>query len=198
MQQELVVGAIRCDCSLPLGGAECDAGNVRCKRCGAAESRVLDSRPSQDAIRIRRRRECEGCGFRWSTLEAEEVVPLRVLKKDGRRQPLEREKILRGIERACEKRPIPYETLEAVADGILQGLSGLGEKEIPAAEIGDRVLHALRQLDAVAYVRFMSVYRQFDTVEDFIAELSTLVERDDERRSAACGAGARQVAGGRP
>lgn len=157
---------------------------MRCRRCGHGESKVIDSRPNQEGLQIRRRRECEGCQTRFTTYEAEEAVPLVVVKKDGRREPLDREKLIRGIARACEKRPIPYEAIEGVADRIVTGLmAGRMDRDVPVGEVGDRVLAELRELDPVAYVRFMSVYRDFTSAEDFLRELASLAGTGVEREA---------------
>lgn len=148
---------------------------MRCPRCDDDGSRVVDSRPNPEANRIRRRRECPACSHRWSTLEVVERHPVKVLKKDGRREILDREKLLRGIERACEKRPIPYHQLEATADEIMGALTRDDPREILVADIGEQVLLRLKALDPIAYVRFMSVYRDFRTAQEFLDELGRLV-----------------------
>ncbi|HVV48706.1 MAG TPA: transcriptional regulator NrdR [Polyangia bacterium] len=147
---------------------------MRCPFCAAIEDKVVDTRPSDGDQVIRRRRECIGCGRRFTTYERiDEILPL-VVKKDGRREPFDRAKILSGLKKACSKRPVPVEVLEGAADKIERALE-TGDKEIPSSKIGDAVMDALRDIDEVAYVRFASVYRSFRDVAELMNELQSLV-----------------------
>jgi len=138
---------------------------------------VVDSRLSKDHNVIRRRRECIGCGKRFTTYERiEESLPL-VIKRDGRREPFDRTKIIVGMKKACEKRPISIDTIERAVDRIEQSFQEKGEKEIPSERIGERVMEELHEMDEVAYVRFASVYRQFKDATDFLTEASKLMKR---------------------
>ena len=140
---------------------------MRCPVCRNPSTKVLDSREGRDGTSIRRRRLCNACGHRFTTRERiEETLPT-VVKRGGQKQPFDRKKILRGLELACRKRPISRDQLEAVAAQIEQWSSTRGDREIQAAEIGERIMHHLHELDPVAYVRFVSVYRSFHTVEEF-------------------------------
>ncbi len=156
---------------------------MRCPFCSAVEDKVVDTRPSDNDQVIRRRRECVGCGRRFTTYErVDEILPL-VVKKDDRREPFDRAKILNGLKKACSKRPVPLETLEKTVDKIERDLEESGEKEIPSTRIGDAVMAALREIDDVAYVRFASVYRSFRDVNELITELKSLVaDRGGGRR----------------
>lgn len=147
---------------------------MKCPFCGFHDSKVLDSRSSNEGRAIRRRRECLSCGRRFTTKEFVEETPLMVKKRDGRREVFDREKVRRGIQLACNKRPIPAERIEQVVDRIEGQLRDLYTVEVPAKDIGDRVMAELRQLDEIAYVRFASVYRKFQDVEEFINELRAL------------------------
>ena len=152
---------------------------MRCPFCGEREDKVIDSRVSREGDVIRRRRECVACERRFTTYErVEEVLP-QVVKKDGRREPFDRLKIMSGLKRACEKRPIATEELERVADGIEARLQEEGRKEVPSREIGEAVMEALRELDAVAYVRFASVYRDFRGVDEFTQALRDFLGRKE-------------------
>ncbi|MGE5550560.1 MAG: transcriptional regulator NrdR [Bacteroidota bacterium] len=153
---------------------------MRCQFCGWAQSKVLDTRPTEGGVAVRRRRECPRCARRFTTFERVEDSPLLVVKKDGRREPFERGKILAGIMKACEKRPIPVAVLEELVDRIEAELRRSGEGETSAAAIGERVMAALRDLDPVAYVRFASVYREFKDLETFHQELEALRRREPE------------------
>lgn len=147
---------------------------MRCPFCSAIEDKVVDTRPSDNEQVIRRRRECAACSRRFTTYErVDEVLPL-VIKKDARREPFDRAKVLSGLKKACSKRPVPVEVLEAAADQIERGLEA-GDKEIPSSRIGDAVMAALRDIDEVAYVRFASVYRSFRDVNELMSELQSLV-----------------------
>jgi transcriptional repressor NrdR len=155
---------------------------MRCPFCQAAEDKVVDTRPSDNDQVIRRRRECIGCGRRFTTYERiEEMLPL-VVKKDGRREPFDRAKLLAGLKKACQKRPVSIEQLEAQVDGIERSLVELGDKEIPAHKIGDASLAALRQLDDVAYLRFASVYLPVKDVAELMREMQRFIASKDEPR----------------
>jgi len=149
---------------------------VRCPFCGHLKDKVVDSRETGAGDAIRRRRECLGCGRRFTSYERVEEIPYFVVKKDGRREPFDRQKLIAGLHRACEKRPVPAKALTAIVDEVEQMVQDNAEREIPAREIGERVMERLRELDKVAYVRFASVYRQFEDVEEFMSELRNLVE----------------------
>ena len=149
---------------------------MRCPFCSKLDNKVIDSRLSQAGEVVRRRRECEGCGRRYTTYERiEQTLPL-VVKKDGRRQPYDRVKLLAGLRRACVKRPVSAETLERLLNRLERQLVDLGDPEVSSAVLGDKVLGALRDTDPVAYVRFASVYRDFQNAEEFMEELRTLVD----------------------
>lgn len=147
---------------------------MRCPYCQEDSDRVVDTRQADDQFAIRRRRECLKCGRRYTTYERFEESQLKVVKKDGSRQPYERQKLLAGLMRACEKRPVSTESLEALAGRIEGELVQAYEKEAPSAVIGEKVCTALKDLDAVAYVRFASVYRDFKDVTEFARELQSL------------------------
>ena len=149
---------------------------MKCPYCHYPESKVLDSRPTEEGNSIRRRRECLQCARRFTTYEKVEEVPLVVVKRDGRRVAFDRNKILGGLIRACEKRPIPMITLETVADDVEREVRNTMEKEISSTAIGELVMERLRNLDEVAYVRFASVYRQFKDINRFREELEKLLE----------------------
>lgn len=147
---------------------------MRCPFCENEESKVIDSRHTEDGSAIRRRRECESCGKRFTTYEKIEEVPIMIVKKDGTRQVFDRNKILNGLIRACEKRPVSIAQMEAVVDNIERGLNNLVQKEVDTTFVGELVLEKLKGLDEVAYVRFASVYRQFTNINTFIAEIEQL------------------------
>ncbi|MBN1282696.1 MAG: transcriptional repressor NrdR [Proteobacteria bacterium] len=152
---------------------------MKCPFCPRQDSKVIDSRLSKDGLIIRRRRECEGCGKRFTTYErVEEPLPA-VAKKDGRREAFDRAKIASGIKKACEKRPVSTETIDAVVDRIERWALELGEAEIKSQDIGARVMSELHDLDEVAYVRFASVYRSFKDISEFMHELSDLLGRNN-------------------
>ena len=148
---------------------------MKCPYCGHPESKVIDSRPADENASIRRRRECLACGKRFTTYETVESLPIVVIKKDGSRQSFDRQKVLRGMIRACEKRPVSLAELERIADEIEQELQNSMEREIRTADIGEKVMERLRSVDQVAYVRFASVYRQFKDIDTFMAELNKLL-----------------------
>jgi transcriptional repressor NrdR len=149
---------------------------MRCPFCKGADSKVLDSRESMEGAVIRRRRECLECRKRFTTYErVEELAPL-VVKKDGRREPFDREKLLAGLQKAVEKRPVSMDQLEALVAEVEVRLQERGEKEVPSSAIGEEVMRKLRALDQVAYVRFASVYRSFRDIEEFMDELKGLLD----------------------
>ena len=148
---------------------------MKCPYCGYQESKVVDSRRSDDAESIRRRRECLQCQKRFTTYETVESLPIVVIKRNGTRQAFDRNKILNGIIRACEKRPVSLDQMEAVVNDIERGLNNMMEKEISSKFIGEVVMDHLKELDEVAYVRFASVYRQFKDVNTFVAEIEKLL-----------------------
>jgi transcriptional repressor NrdR len=150
---------------------------MRCPACGFEEDKVVDSRSTREGRAIRRRRECLSCGRRFTTYEYVERASIEIAKKDGRREPLDREKLLTGLVKACEKRPIPREALERIVDSIENELAESGRTEVDSKEIGERVMAHLRGLDEVAYVRFASVYRSFKDLSDFMDELRDLSKR---------------------
>ncbi|MBW1680436.1 MAG: transcriptional repressor NrdR [Deltaproteobacteria bacterium] len=148
---------------------------MKCPYCTKIDNKVIDSRLSKDGRMIRRRRECLQCGRRFTTYEKlEEVLPL-VVKKDGRREPFSREKIISGIRKACQKRPVSITRIEEFADSLELYFQELGKKEIDSTDIGERVIARLREWDEVAYVRFASVYRQFKDINEFMAELEDIL-----------------------
>lgn len=149
---------------------------MRCPRCHQNGSRVVDSRPSEDGSTIRRRRECAHCGFRFTTFERYEQTPLLVVKKDGTRQEFSRQKILNGIVRSAEKRPVSMDRLTKLADKVEREVRGLGENEVSSQVIGKFVMDELKDVDEIAYIRFASVYRQFKDVDAFMNELETMVK----------------------
>ena len=148
---------------------------MKCPFCGHQEDKVVDSRASSDGAAVRRRRECLGCGKRFTTYEHVEEQPLMVIKKDGRREPFDRHKLLAGLVKACEKRPVGMDDLERLIDELERELSQQFEREVPSREIGERVMKKLHAIDPVAYVRFASVYREFKDVEQFMRELKDLL-----------------------
>ena len=148
---------------------------MKCPYCGYSESKVIDSRPADENSSIRRRRECLSCGKRFTTYETVERLPLMVIKKDGSRQSFDRRKVLGGMIRACEKRPVPLAELEKIAEEIEQDLQNSMEREISTEAIGEKVMERLRNVDQVAYVRFASVYRQFKDIDTFMTELNKLL-----------------------
>ena len=148
---------------------------MKCPYCGYKESRVVDSRPADEGSSIRRRRECLACERRFTTYETMESLPLMVVKKDGSRQSFDRNKVLGGMIRACEKRPVSINTLEEIVTEIEQVLQNEMEREVSSAEIGELVMERLKKVDEVAYVRFASVYRQFKDINTFMRELNKLL-----------------------
>lgn len=148
---------------------------MKCPFCGHAESKVIDSRPADEGTSIRRRRECLGCGKRFTTYETVERMPLVVVKRDGSRQTFDRIKLINGMVRACEKRPVALQEIEKIADDIELDLMGKLDHEISTEHIGNLVMDRLKDIDEVAYVRFASVYRQFKDIDTFMAELTKLL-----------------------
>ena len=154
---------------------------MKCPFCANTENKVIDSRISKDGSAIRRRRECLGCGKRFTTYEfVEEVLPM-VVKKDGRREPFDRNKILSGIKKACEKRPISIDAMENAVESVEQRCRDFQGKEITSSAIGEMVMQELQKLDGVAYVRFASVYREFRDVNDFLEELKDILKDRTEK-----------------
>ena len=148
---------------------------MKCPYCGYKESKVIDSRPAEEGSSIRRRRECLSCAKRFTTYETVESLPMVVIKKDGSRQSFDKSKLLNGMLRACEKRPVPFSQLEGIANEIEQALQNEMDREVPSARIGELVMDRLREVDEVAYVRFASVYRQFKDISTFMSELNKLL-----------------------
>lgn len=150
---------------------------MRCPYCGYQDSKVLDSRPADEGNAIRRRRECIECSRRFTTYEKVDEIPLVVVKKEGRREVFDRNKVLGGIIKACEKRPISMNQMEQIADDIEKELKNRMENEVGSEQIGEMLMDSLRDLDEVAYVRFASVYRQFKDVNSFMDELDKLLKK---------------------
>ncbi len=149
---------------------------MKCPFCHELDNRVIDSRLSKDSGMVRRRRKCSVCNRRFTTYErVEETTPM-VVKKDGRRENYDRLKVVNGLKRACEKRPVSVDTIEAIADRIERGLQERGEKEIPSSAIGEATMRELHDIDQVAYVRFASVYRSFKDIGEFMVELEELLK----------------------
>lgn len=150
---------------------------MKCPYCGETESKVIDSRPADDGERIRRRRECLICAKRFTTYEIVETVPLMVIKKDKSREAFNRQKLLNGLVRACEKRPVSYQMLETAVENIEQALLNSYDREITSIHIGELAMQELKQIDEVSYVRFASVYRQFSDINTFMDELKDMLNR---------------------
>ncbi|HHT49027.1 MAG TPA: transcriptional repressor NrdR [Firmicutes bacterium] len=148
---------------------------MRCPFCHHRDSKVVDSRSSEEGVAIRRRRECLACERRFTTYERIEEEPLIIIKKDGRREPFNREKILNGLRKACEKRPLSVEALEKITDEVEQAVRKRNENETPSTVIGELIMERLKEIDEVAYVRFASVYRQFKDLDIFMRELQNLL-----------------------
>ena len=149
---------------------------MKCPFCAYLESKVVDSRPADEGASIRRRRECLSCHKRFTTYETMESLPLMVVKKDGSRQSFDKRKVLNGMIRACEKRPVPLAELEKATDEIEQAIQNSLDREISTEKIGELVMERLKPLDEVAYVRFASVYRQFKDIDSFMRELNKILE----------------------
>ena len=153
---------------------------MKCPHCGFNESRVVESRPADGGATIRRRRECLACNKRFTTYEIVERLPLVVIKRDGSRQSFDKLKLINGMVRACEKRPVPLSSLERIADEIEQELQSKLEKETSSTDIGEMVMSRLKDVDEVAYVRFASVYRSFKDISTFMEELRSLLAQKEE------------------
>ena len=153
---------------------------MKCPFCSYRDSRVIDSRAVEDATSIRRRRECPDCGRRFTTYEKYEETPLVVSKKDGRRELFDAKKLLGGLLKAFEKRPVPYEKVQEIADGVERELRMNGESEVESTRIGELVMRHLEETDQIAYVRFASVYRQFADVKNFMQELERIMHKDQQ------------------
>jgi transcriptional repressor NrdR len=147
---------------------------MKCPYCGFGQDRVVDSRESKDADSIRRRRECEKCGRRFTTYERIDEIPYMVVKKDGRREKFDRQKVLSGLLRACEKRPVPAAQLESIVNQVESYVIDSAERERSTAEVGDLIMRELKALDTVAYIRYASVHRDFKDVDEFKSELESL------------------------
>ncbi|MBF7114363.1 transcriptional repressor NrdR [Pediococcus pentosaceus] len=154
---------------------------MKCPHCGNNGSRVVDSRPTDEGRVIRRRRECEKCGFRFTTFERVEATPLLVIKKNGSREEFDRDKILKGIVRAAEKRPLNMEQMTDMVDKVENKVRSLGESEISSQIIGEYVMNILVDLDEISYIRFASVYRQFKDMHVFLDELQDMMKKDEEK-----------------
>ncbi len=155
---------------------------MQCPFCKQDNDKVINSRPAMDGLSVKRRRECLECGRRYTTYERVEQTPLRVIKKDGRRVPFDRSKIRSGIEKACEKRPVPAEKIETVVGEIERDIYQKFDKEVPTKYIGGLVMNKLKTLDHVAYVRFASVYKEFKDLSEFMEEAKALMGKKEERR----------------
>ena len=147
---------------------------MRCPKCGCQDDKVIDSRASREGATIRRRRECLGCNHRYTTYEEIEHEGLMVVKRDGRREEFSKEKLLAGLKKACQKRPVSQKSIEDVVEKMVDEITGNFEREVPSMEIGERIMAALRSLDEVAYVRFASVYRRFQEATEFVQEVKKL------------------------
>jgi transcriptional repressor NrdR len=156
---------------------------MRCPYCGNPDTKVVDSRPTEEGQAIRRRRECESCEKRFTTYETVEEIPLMVIKKDGSRETFDRNKLTNGIIKACEKRPVAMADIDKIVTDIENGLSNMMKKEMESPIIGEFVMEHLKELDDVAYVRFASVYRQFTDAESFRHEIEKLLESSGSKKS---------------
>ena len=154
---------------------------MKCKFCGCTESKVIDSRTNEDCTSVRRRRECMNCGRRFTTFEEYETIPVLVVKTNGDRQPFDREKVKKGIIKACEKRPVTFAQIEEMVSNIEKEIYNKLEPEIKSSEIGELVMNAIKEVDEVAYIRFASVYRQFKDVSNFIDLLNDF-KKDIEKK----------------
>ena len=155
---------------------------MKCPHCGYKEDKVVDSRATQEESAIRRRRECLKCGKRFTTYEYIEEVSLMVIKKDSRREPFDRKKILSGIMKACEKRPISIEKMEEIATQVERAIQKKSDHEVSSSRVGELIMEKLKSLDDVAYVRFASVYRQFKDVGQFMEELKGILSKERQKR----------------
>ncbi len=154
---------------------------MKCPFCGYIESKVIDSRPTDEGSRIRRRRECLSCQKRFTTYEIIESVPIVVVKKDRSREAFDRNKLLNGMLRACQKRPVSIEMLEAAVDDIEAQIQNSLDREVPASRIGEYAMKKLKDIDEVAYVRFASVYRQFKDINSFHEEINRLLDEEEKK-----------------
>lgn len=154
-----------------------EVNTMRCPRCHHNNSRVIDSRQADDGRAIRRRRECENCNYRFTTFERIEAAPLLVIKKNGDREEFNREKVLRGLIRSAEKRPVAMEQMEQIVDNVENRVRSLGENEVSTTLVGEYVMEDLVNLDEIAYIRFASVYRQFKDMSVFLKELQDIVDK---------------------
>ena len=154
---------------------------MRCPKCTCQDDKVIDSRAAREGAAIRRRRECTACGHRYTTYEQIERARLMVLKRDGRREEFSREKLLAGIQKACQKRPISQQAITELVDLLEEDLANRYDREVPCMAIGEGVMEGLRGLDPVAFVRFASVYRRFDEATDFVQEVKKLEKKNDTR-----------------
>lgn len=154
---------------------------MKCRYCSCLESRVVDSRPTEDGTAIRRRRECANCGRRFTTYEKIEEIPILVVKRDGSREPFNSEKILTGVRKACEKRPVSSLAQDQLVDDVTREIFNSLEQEVTTIKIGEMVMQHLRDLDEVAYVRFASVYRQFKDINTFMQELKALLGENEAK-----------------
>ena len=156
---------------------------MKCPYCGSDNTRVIDSRPADDNTAIRRRRHCDNCGKRFTTFEKVETIPLMIIKKDNNREPYDRSKIEAGVLRACHKRPISAAQIKKLVDDVETEIYSREDKEIPSSVIGELVMDKLKDLEAVAYVRFASVYREFTDVNTFVNELKKMLDSDGKSKS---------------
>ena len=156
---------------------------MRCPFCGSSDSKVLDSRPAAEGYSIRRRRECVECLKRFTTYEKVDELPLQVVKKDGRREPFDRQKLLQGLLKACQKRPVSIDMIEGITESIERDLRSTSDKETKSSHIGELVMKRMRDLDEVAYVRFASVYREFKDVESFMEEIKNLLSKKENSQN---------------
>ena len=154
---------------------------MKCPRCSSEEDKVVDSRAVRDGRAVRRRRECLDCGERFTTYEAVETQPVLVVKRSGERMAYHRDKVILGVTKACEKRPVSLEQIEIIVDRVEQNLAGSGRREVPSEAIGRYVMDQLRDVDEVAYVRFASVYRSFQNIDEFFALLNDLRAEDEKQ-----------------
>ena len=152
---------------------------MKCPHCGHDDDKVVDSRPAEEGAAIRRRRECTQCANRFTTYEKVEMIPLLVVKKDGTRQPFDRNKIIGGLVKACEKRPVSQEQLLSIVTYVEAQIQTSGSREVSSVELGELVMQRLQSIDEVAYVRFASVYRQFKDVNSFYSELTALLQKQE-------------------
>ncbi len=148
---------------------------MKCLYCGCVDSRVIDSRPTDEGSSIRRRRECPQCGKRFTTYETIAELPIVVVKKDGRREPFESSKVLAGVRKACEKRPIPQQQIDKLVDGVVRDAFNSLDQELSTEQIGEMIMRRLKEVDEVAYVRFASVYKSFKDIDTFLAELNAML-----------------------